>query len=77
MGDDVQDAAELAHAGAALPIDDDRDRRRDRFGPADALQVGVNDAARDRVALHFAQQRGIFLAAVDRDRQKMCRRRPP
>src|ERR1700693_6653088 len=66
---DVHDAARVPHAVGDADRHD-RQRSADGLALADALQVRVNDAARNRIALHLAHERGIFLRTVDRDAQQ-------
>ena len=62
VGDDVHHAALIFHARRNADRDD-VDRRVDRFGRGDALEIGRDRTVADRVALHFTEQHGLFLAA--------------
>ena len=58
--DDVHDGAGVADAFGDAD-GDDREPRVDRFVGRNALQIGVDDASRDGMALDLAHQRGLAL----------------
>ena len=68
--DHVHHAAEIANAFGCAD-EHDRQRRGDLLGCGDALQVGVDHAARDRIALHVADQRGVLGAVVERNFEQL------
>jgi hypothetical protein len=61
--DDVHDGARVTDAFGDTD-GDDGEARVDRFVGGDALQIGVNDAARDRMPLDLSDEHGLALAAA-------------